>query len=88
MYTFFLIKLLLLCKNKLNTILYRACYVLLGCKELQNAENFLLGLAFPRNHDDTSKPIGVRLRALQVLTAITNTQYLEEITTRDKESIG
>uniref|UniRef100_T1HS01 Rod_C domain-containing protein n=1 Tax=Rhodnius prolixus TaxID=13249 RepID=T1HS01_RHOPR len=66
----------------------RACYVLLGCKELQNAENFLLGLAFPRNHDDTSKPIGVRLRALQVLTAITNTQYLEEITTRDKESIG
>uniref|UniRef100_A0A023F032 Putative kinetochore component n=2 Tax=Triatoma infestans TaxID=30076 RepID=A0A023F032_TRIIF len=66
----------------------RACYVLLGCKELQNAENFLLGLAFPRNHDDTSKPVGVRLRALQVLTAITSTQYLEEITSRDKESIG
>ncbi|KAF6211751.1 hypothetical protein GE061_012266 [Apolygus lucorum] len=65
----------------------RACYMLLGNKNSSEIEKYLVGQAFPRNQDDTSKSHGVRLRALRILMAITTEQQLETITARDIRTI-
>uniref|UniRef100_A0A146LPZ9 Kinetochore-associated protein 1 n=2 Tax=Lygus hesperus TaxID=30085 RepID=A0A146LPZ9_LYGHE len=65
----------------------RACYMLLGNKNSAEIEKYLVGQAFPKNQDDTSKSHGVRLRALRILMAITTEQQLETITARDIRTI-
>ncbi|XP_014246096.1 uncharacterized protein LOC106664673 [Cimex lectularius] len=65
----------------------RACYLLLGSKELSKVESYLIGVVFTRNHEENRKPVGIRLRALQCLTAITTAEKLQLITARSIEAI-
>ncbi|XP_065204006.1 kinetochore-associated protein 1 [Planococcus citri] len=62
----------------------RACYVIE--RDIVSFGKYLVGIVFDQNSDD-SKPVSVRLRALQCLYAVCSPDILEQITERSLDKL-